>query len=358
MSLEEIIIQFKALNSKYHPQKILGKGSYGLVIKALDTETKKNVAIKCIKADVVNDYYLLQRIVMEIKVLSHFNHENIIRLYDIVIPDMENMQFIYIVMEIADTDLKTLFKIKYNLSADHVKYMMYNLLCGTYILHLSGVMHRDITPANILINYNCDLKLGDFNLAKEYEGQENMTDYVTTRWYRAPELILNYLFRGLQKYDDKIDVWSIGMIFGEFIGGYAVCAGKTPYDQLKKIVEFTGTPNWNDLGITNKMIAKSKTVSIFSQSYYPTDLILKFPNASLEMIDLLKKMTMFDPTKRISIIDAIKHSYFSDLYDPDLETLQLNKFNMKFDKKESLPSLRQKLREIISDFQQKQQTIS
>lgn len=120
--------------------------------------------------------------------------------------------------ELMEADLHKLIYSKHQLSDDHYQYFMYQLLRGVLFLHSANIMHRDLKPSNILVNMNCDLKICDFGLARGFGGdddpnqQQEKTIYVVTRWYRAPEVMLNQ-----QHYTEALDVWSIGCIFGELM---------------------------------------------------------------------------------------------------------------------------------------------
>ncbi len=120
------------------------------------------------------------------------------------------------------------------------------ILRGLKYLHSANVIHRDLKPSNILVNKNCDLKICDFGLARGFRSQDqedpNLTDYVVTRWYRAPEVVLL-----ASEYTKAIDVWSVGCILCELVGRKALFTGKDHLDQIKKIIEIIGMPGEEDL---------------------------------------------------------------------------------------------------------------
>lgn len=140
------------------------------------------------------------------------HHDNIIQLKDVFLERKSGRDHILgIVTDKMDTDLHQVITSKQTLSESHIQYFMYQIIRATHYLHTAGVIHRDLKPSNILVNQNCDLKLCDFGLARlgqsDIDHQEFMTEYVATRWYRAPEIMLSWI-----NYTVAVDAWSIGYI--------------------------------------------------------------------------------------------------------------------------------------------------
>jgi p38 MAP kinase len=140
----------------------------------------------------------------------------------------------YFVTELLGTDLHRLLTSR-PLEKQFIQYFLYQILRGLKYVHSAGVVHRDLKPSNILVNENCDLKICDFGLARIQDPQ--MTGYVSTRYYRAPEIMLTW-----QKYDVEVDIWSAGCIFAEMLEGKPLFPGKDHVNQFSIITELLGTP--------------------------------------------------------------------------------------------------------------------
>jgi tRNA A-37 threonylcarbamoyl transferase component Bud32 len=226
------------VDTRYSMVRVVGSGAYGVVISATDeTKQGKSVAIKMVPK-AFNDEIDAKRILREIKLLKHFRHENIVGIVDMMPPTAKYLQDfhdVYIVADLMETDLHRIIYSKQKLSIDHVQYFIYQLLRGMKYIHSADVIHRDLKPSNLLVNSNCDLKICDFGLARgindsQAEGRGGtmmLTEYVVTRWYRAPEIML-----ACHEYSKPIDIWSIGCIFAELIQRKPYFPGDDYIDQV------------------------------------------------------------------------------------------------------------------------------
>ena len=171
----------------------------------------------------------------------------IIAIKDIMVPpNVASFNDVYIVYELMDTDLHQIIRSSRPLSDDHIQYFVYQLLRGLKYIHSANVLHRDLKPSNLLLNANCDLKICDFGLARTGGGERGeYTEYVVTRWYRAPELLLT-----CSEYTAAIDVWSVGCILAELLGRKPLFPGKDYVNQLHLITKLLGTPSEEDLEVT------------------------------------------------------------------------------------------------------------
>ncbi|EPS64079.1 hypothetical protein M569_10702, partial [Genlisea aurea] len=210
----------------------IGRGAYGLVCSATNAETNEKVAIKRI-ANAFDNRIDAKRTLREIKLLTHMDHENVIKLTDIIQPaDKADFNDVYIVYELMDTDLHQVISSSQELTEDHCQYFLYQILRGLKYIHSADVLHRDLKPSNVLLNADCDLKICDFGLARTASDAELMTEYVVTRWYRAPELLLN-----CSEYTSAIDIWSVGCVLMEIILREPLFPGKDYVQQLLLITQ-------------------------------------------------------------------------------------------------------------------------
>ena len=299
------------VDTYYQPHKAVGSGAYGVVCSAVDNRYNRKVAIKkCTNAfeDVIDG----KRILREIKLLQHFDHENVCGLLDMIPPsDVSKFNDVYLVLNYMESDLHKIIYSRNKLTDEHYQYFIYQILNGLKYIHSAGVVHRDLKPSNLLVNSNCDLKICDFGLARGLEWNQELTEYVVTRWYRAPEIMCS-----LQDYNEKIDIWSVGTILAEMIRRKPLFAGDHYIHQLNLIFDLIGTPrNQTDLQcVTNgkalKYIQKlSPKQGQSFEKYFGIN-----HGASANAVDLLKKMLKFNPNKRISVDEAMQHSYLKALH--------------------------------------------
>jgi serine/threonine protein kinase len=312
----------------YTPTRILGKGAYACVCEAINKKTGRTVAIKKNKG-VFQDWCDAKRILREIKLMMHFDHDDIVGLIGVIPPDeneVETYEDVYLVMLRMETTLAKVIKSKQKLTERHFQFFVYQMLRGLKYIHSAGVIHRDLKPENILINgADCNLKITDFGLARGVymEDTLNLTEYVVTRWYRAPEVMCS-----AKQYDAKVDVWSVGCIFAELLLRKPVFPGGNHIEQLKIIFAILGTPDPDSLSWIKTPEAKS-----WVQRMKPSkgrDFKKIFHNASPDALDLLIKMLQVDPNNRISVVDALAHPFLKELHDPAKE-ITCKKFNTAFE---------------------------
>ncbi|KAA0150762.1 hypothetical protein FNF27_03052 [Cafeteria roenbergensis] len=330
--------EFK-IHPRYRVLKAIGSGAYGLVVAAQDSETGRKLAIKKI-TNVFRDIIDARRILRELKILGFLRknapasaiedgfegHENLISIIDIEPPSGVDFKDLYIMTDLMETDLHRIIHSRQDLSDDHVQYFVYQILRGLKFLHTSGVLHRDLKPSNILVNSNCDLKICDFGLSRGVadEGEEELTAYVVTRWYRAPEIML-----ACKNYTSKVDVWAVGCIMAELVRRKVLFPGRDYLDQLRLIMELLGTPRPEEYEFVT-----SKRARDWLQKQKPKprgDFPAIFAKTSAEGRDLLARMLEFDPEKRISVEEALAHPYMASLHSPDDEPGCTAAFDFSFE---------------------------
>ncbi|KAF2311066.1 hypothetical protein GH714_019337 [Hevea brasiliensis] len=229
--------------SRYRIEEVIGKGSYGVVCSAYDTHIGEKVAIKKIN-DIFEHVSDATRILREIKLLRLLRHPDIVEIKHILLPpSRREFKDIYVVFELMESDLHQVIKANDDLTPEHYQFFLYQLLRGLKYIHTANVFHRDLKPKNILANADCKLKICDFGLARVAFNDTPTaifwTDYVATRWYRAPELCGSFF----SKYTPAIDIWSIGCIFAELLTGKPLFPGKNVVHQLDLMTDLLGTPS-------------------------------------------------------------------------------------------------------------------
>jgi len=286
---------------KYQKLEKIGEGTYGIVYKAKDKKTGELLALKKIRLE-AEDEGIPSTAIREISLLKQLQHPNIVRLYDVVHTEKK----LTLVFEFLDQDLKKYLDAcgDQGLEPYIVKSFLYQLLQGIAYCHQHRVLHRDLKPQNLLINMEGELKLADFGLARAFGiPVRNYTHEVVTLWYRAPDVLM-----GSRKYSTQVDIWSCACIFAEMVNGRPLFPGSSESDQLLKIFKALGTPN-----------AKSWPQMVDLPEYkagfpvYPPQPLKKIVRKlDAAGIDLLARMLQYDPNKRLSAEQAMKHHFFND----------------------------------------------
>ncbi|KAJ2934059.1 hypothetical protein H1R20_g3034, partial [Candolleomyces eurysporus] len=266
---------------------------------------------------------LAKRALREITLLRHFsNHENVTGLIDVdaISPDFNE---IYIFMEPME---------------------------GMKYIHSAGVIHRDLKPGNLLVNADCELKICDFGLSRGYdsapdENATRLTEYVATRWYRAPEIMLAF-----PRYNTAIDVWSIGCILAELLLGKPLFKGKDYVDQLNKILDVLGSPEERIIKKIGSDRAQAYVRSLPFKKTIPFRRI--FPAVDSQALDVMAKMLAFDPSDRLDVFQALEHPWLAAYHDESDEPVCAAKFERwrEIEKLETIEDFRTALWNEIEDY--------
>ena len=373
---------------RYDLANKLGKGAYGIVWRGTDRGTQETVAVKKI-FDAFQNATDAQRTYREVVFLKQMTgHENIVELRNVLKAD--NDRDLYLVFEFMETDLHAVIRANI-LEEVHKQYIMYQAFKALYYMHSAKLVHRDMKPSNLLLNSECLMKVADFGLARSLVEEADsdgvtvlnaMTDYVATRWYRAPEILL-----GSDSYGTAVDLWSLGCIFGEMLGGKPVFPGTSTLNQLEKLGEVLGMPTAPDI----EGIASRFSEEMFNGMQFPSaawgeqsdglpsrkdtefDRHAMLPasersfeplaswktmygtKGSADAIDLLDRLTTYDPRARMSAYDGLVHQYceqFHDTANPPQECANVVQIDFEEHTRKTVTQYREQLYEDINRMAQ------
>ncbi|KAI9464270.1 kinase-like protein [Russula earlei] len=343
------------LEKRWKLVREMGSGAYGVVISAADEISGETVAIKMVTR-IFAKTTLAKRALRELTLLRHFsNHENITGLID-VDGIAESFSEMYLFMEPMEADLHQIIKSGQTLTNEHVQYFTYQILRGMKYVHSASVIHRDLKPGNLLVNSDCELKICDFGLSRGFdsaaeEGATPMTEYVATRWYRAPEIML--ALRYLHSIPRVLDVWSIGCILAELLLGRPLFKGKDYVDQLNKILEIlAGTPNHDTLKRVASERAQAYVRSLPIRKKVPFKKLIPHADPQGSPLTLLEKMLSLDPYNRIGVTQALAHPWLATYHDVEDEPACPQKFDRwrEIEALQTVDELRVALWDEINDF--------
>ena len=351
------------VDARYQLKSVVGKGAYGLVCAAEDTmataapsgaapeatpsPTQGMVAVKKI-IDPFHDRTDSKRLLREIRLLRTLQHPNVLHLIDMSPPPSlspDNWKDVYLVTRLFDTNLHRVIYSGQPLTDAHVQYILWQLFRALRYLHAAGVVHRDLKPTNVLLNRDCELALADFGLARHItqgstrrssdvgtsgDRRGQLTKYVVTRWYRAPELLVQN-----HRYDSAVDMWSIGCILAELLGAKALFPGKDSLHQLRLIVERLGTPQKDELALIENAQAVQYIHGLnkgaAAAAAAGTGVKELFPDAPPACVDLLEQLLQFSPGKRPTASQALRHPYLKAYHEAPEEDLPIPDVDMAFE---------------------------
>lgn len=302
------------LPGNWRPLQILGSGSYATVA-SFDADGRE-LAVKKVEGIFAHPVLAL-RTLREVKLLAHLQHPNILCLHELYL-DGPSFKDAYLCLERMDGDLHLLIHGTKNYLSDHqVQCVLYQMLRGLLCLRCAKVIHRDLKPGNVLVRSGGEVKIGDLGLARGIDSDEDghdelmLTEYVVTRYYRAPEVVLT-----ASKYTYAVDMWSTGCILGEMLTRRPIFEGKDSLDQVKKIIGVLGCQAHEDLAWIPASSSAQKFVQMCNKSVPPTDQGLlnltkrrSGPPTNPLAVDMLVQMLRFDPSRRVGVEDALEHRF-------------------------------------------------
>jgi mitogen-activated protein kinase 1/3 len=281
-----------------------------------------------------------KRLLREIRFLRHLRgHPNVVSVEDVVVRRSKGSIDVYIVTELMEADLEQIIKSSQALSNEHVRCLIFQLMNGIRHMHHAGIVHRDLKPANCVVDSQCRLKVCDLGLSRHVtdvelvpEGEDaKFTDYVVTRWYRAPELLM-----GNKRYTTKVDMWAVGCVLAELIGRRPIFPGDDTSDMLVRISSKMGKPSLETIAELGGEEAARNFVSAIPPRDTPglPSLYLGADSAALE---LLGSLLTWSVQERAGIDDAMASRYVRELHEAP-RVLQTNHLEMAVISHWALPS--------------------
>ena len=297
------------MQNKYEVLGVVGEGAYGIVYKCKNKETGKYVAIKKFKE--LGDELVKKTMKRELKMLQRLHHPNVVEFQDA----FRRKGNLFLVFEFVDKNLLELLQEHPNgLDPNLIRHLIYQLCKSIKYLHEQNIIHRDIKPENLLITDKMESKLCDFGFARLVsETNEKLTDYVATRWYRAPELLLSQ-----GNYGKEVDYWAIGCIMGELVDGNPLFPGENELDQIHCIQKVLGnlTDKQEEMFYNNPIFNGKSLLNVTKPETLEKRYMGKF---SKKAISFMKGLLALDPKKRLNGNTVFKHAYFEKLVLADLQ---------------------------------------
>lgn len=306
-----------------------GKGAYGIVGEYFDTKKKEKVAIK--RMSYIFDEVDAKRLLRELRIMRNIKHKNMLNLKHVICHRNPEFYDFYLVTDLWDTDLSRVINhLSHEMQEEHKQYILYQIFNIMNFLHENKIIHRDFKPSNILVSQDCDICLCDFGFAREIQEQTfDITEYVVTKRYRAPEIMLSS-----EKYNSKVDIWSLGCIVHELLLGEHLFDPKSYMDLVKLIIKKVGYPDKKTLEkIKNKDAVDY--IKQFSKTSRQSNIKnIKYENK--DAINLMTKCLEFNPTKRITAKKALAHPYLQKYFKKEDIVTKPVEIDFSFERKKNM----------------------
>lgn len=296
------------------------------------------VAIKKIKASIFDDEINTKRILREIFILRQVKHEAVIEMLDIIPPrSRADFHEYYIVFGRMRTDLQRLIHSSTKLMPSHITYLGYQIFRALKYLHSVEIVHRDLTPSNILVSQGCEIKICDFGLSRKLEKAAPMTKHVVTRWYRAPEIMC------WDEYNKPVDLWAAACILTELYLRKPLFPGDHFVHQLNLIFDVIGTPSKEDQSAITDHTIQYFIQRLPKKEPLQWEGILEDTKADASACDLISKIILFNPQKRLTVTEILAHSFFSHWHDPNDEPVGEKVISMECEDTEDIEMIKDML---------------
>ncbi|XP_051119792.1 cyclin-dependent kinase F-4-like isoform X2 [Andrographis paniculata] len=285
---------------RYTIIKEVGNGTFGTVSRALSKQSGEVVAIKKMK----KRYYSWEECInlREVKSLRKISHPNIVKLKEVI----REHDVLYFVFEYMECNLYQLMKNRVkSFSEVEVSNWCFQVFQGLACIHRRGYFHRDLKPENLLVSNN-RIKIADFGLAREINSQPPFTEYVSTRWYRAPEVLLQSPI-----YGPPVDMWAMGAIMAELFTLRPLFPGLSEADEIFKICSVIGSPTqieWSE------GLELASAINFQFPQVAGAPLSMLMPGISEDAVHLIASLCSWDPCKRPTAVEALQHPLFQNCF--------------------------------------------
>jgi len=307
------------VDKNYKILEPISHDAYGIMCSAEDQQAGEQVTVKKVE-NIFEHITVAKRTLRELRILRLLQHENVLQVRNVFFTSpRDDFSDIYVISDLMETDIATTLKSSQAFTPEHCQFFVYQILRGMKYVHSAQVIHRDLKPRSLLVNSNCDLKICDFGLARVRFAEKDwvcpMTEYVCTRWYRAPEVLCSWT-----DYSGAIDIWSIACILVEMHTRKPLFPGNNTQHQLDLIIGLLGAPGDEELmKIPNEKCRK------FIQSVprsSGTPFHEAFPDIPAEVHTLISKMMCWDPAARLTVAEALQEPFFENLHCPEDEPVR------------------------------------